>query len=221
MKIINNIIRVLSVLSIIGAILLYVLHGKTEGQILGSTFPVIFSSIIIFIVTFIPKILLKKNILMPKTAYFILLISIVLSLGGGYVLMLYARLNYFHTFIHFMNGTILVLGFFIIIYYFAKDPSKHIFAIILISVFAAISLGTLWEIFEFLVDLIIPGSNMQRFQDIPTGEYLIGQKALFDTMIDLIVDTLGAILGGSILYMDSLRESKIIDSIVLKNIESE
>ncbi|MGI6781918.1 MAG: hypothetical protein ACOX56_03740 [Acholeplasmataceae bacterium] len=219
MKIINYIIRVTSVLSIVGAILLYVLHGKSEGQILGRTFPVIFSSIIIFIVTFLPNMLLKKNIEIPKLTYGILLGTIILSMGGGYVLMLYHRLNYFDTFVHFINGIILVLGFFVVVYYFVKDPKEHIFAIILLSVLAAISLGTIWEIFEFVVDLIVPGSNMQRFQDLKTGENLVGQAALMDTMIDIVVDTLGAILGGLILRIDYLRRHILIDSIVLRKIE--
>lgn len=219
MKIVNYIVRVLSVLSVISSIILFVFYGKDEGQILGSTFPVIFSSIVIFLVTFLPSFLAKKKILITNTLYLIILISTLLSMGGGYVLMFYVRLNYFDTFIHFMNGTIIVFGLFVVIHYFVEDPDKHVLAIILISVLASMSLGTLWEIFEFLADLIIPGSNMQRFENVRTGEAFSGQAALLDTMIDLIVDTLGAILGGTILYMDAIRKKLIINSIVFQNIE--
>jgi hypothetical protein len=49
----------------------------------------------------------------------------------------------------------------------------------------AVFLGVLWEIFEFAVDLLVPGQNMQSRE---TG---VG-----DTMLDLIVDTLGAVIVG-------------------------
>src|SRR5688572_24880802 len=47
----------------------------------------------------------------------------------------------------------------------------------------AVFLGVLWEIFEFAVDKIAPIVNMQS-----------GETGVADTMHDLIVDTLGAIV---------------------------
>jgi len=49
-----------------------------------------------------------------------------------------------------------------------------------------VTLGTLWEVFEFISDII--------FRDYP-GYRLAQQDNLFDTMTDLIYDCAGSILG--------------------------
>ena len=54
------------------------------------------------------------------------------------------------------------------------------------------AVGVLWEIYEFTFDGIL-GLNMQKFR-LESGEMLIGREALTDTMEDLIVDALGALV---------------------------
>ena len=54
----------------------------------------------------------------------------------------------------------------------------------------SVTIGALWEIYEFSFDTVL-GLNMQKFMDAGGGK-LEGQAALFDTMKDLIVDTMGA-----------------------------
>ena len=52
------------------------------------------------------------------------------------------------------------------------------------------SLGLVWEIYEYSFDGIL-GLNMQKFR-LEDGTELIGRAALCDTMDDFIVDALGA-----------------------------
>ena len=47
----------------------------------------------------------------------------------------------------------------------------------------AVTLGVVWEIFEFAVDRIAPAVNMQS-----------NETGVVDTMHDLIVDTIGALI---------------------------
>lgn len=54
----------------------------------------------------------------------------------------------------------------------------------------ALSLGTIWEVYEFAMDYFLH-TNMQKFA-LESGELLIGQAALADTMKDFIVDIIGA-----------------------------
>ena len=82
---------------------------------------------------------------------------------------------------------------------------------ILISMFAfcfAISIGAIWEIFEFAMDQLF-ALNMQK-------------SGLIDTMYDLIVDTIGAAFGASagFVYLKEQKLgwlSKLIDEFVRLN----
>lgn len=56
----------------------------------------------------------------------------------------------------------------------------------------AVTIGVVWEIYEFSADSIL-GMNMQKYMTV-TGELLIGQDALRDTMVDLIVDVASALI---------------------------
>ena len=65
-----------------------------------------------------------------------------------------------------------------------QSQSWHIFTIFAM----AVMVGALWEIWEFCWDGIL-GYNAQQH----TG--LVGRAALMDTMLDLICDTIGAMIG--------------------------
>ncbi len=216
MKIFNWTTRIFSILTILAALYLVIFHGKTEGELIGSTIVVVFSSLAIFFVTYVPSILKRRNIIMSKQLYILMLLAFIFTMGGGFVFRFYQIFSYYDTIIHFLNGMNLVILVFVLLYYFVEESKDYMVPIIFVSVLAAISLGTLWEIYEYLVDLLIKGSNMQRFQDVKTGIDFIGQRALKDTMIDLIVDTVGAILMGALLYVDSIRHKKFINKIILK-----
>ena len=56
--------------------------------------------------------------------------------------------------------------------------------------------GVLWEVCEYAIDGMKSGSNMQRFNNSVTNEPFVGRRALQDTMIDLMMDTLGGVLAG-------------------------
>src|SRR5688500_19342730 len=68
----------------------------------------------------------------------------------------------------------------------------------------AVFLGVLWEIFEFAVDKIAPIVNMQS-----------GETGVADTMHDLIVDTLGAIVVAlmGLAFARSGRYSFLVDGV--------
>lgn len=219
MKIVNGIVRVFSIVAIITALLLYFILGKTEGEYIGSMITVLSSSIALFFVTFLLPFFKKRNILISNTLYAIILFSFILSMGGGFIFRFYQTFNYYDTVVHFLNGMILVIIVFVVLEFLTEESKKYVILIILVAILGSISLGTLWEITEYILDLIIPGNNMQRFQDVKTGIDYIGQLALKDTMIDLIVDTLGAILAGILLYFDSIKNSTFINKIILKKID--
>jgi hypothetical protein len=68
----------------------------------------------------------------------------------------------------------------------------------------AVFLGVLWEIFEFAVDRVAPGVNMQS-----------NETGVRDTMWDLIVDTIGAAIVAAMgwMYLKTGRYSFIADGV--------
>ncbi len=77
-----------------------------------------------------------------------------------------------------------IIGFLFVFYLFEGDKyAAPPWALGLIAFCFAITIGTMWEIFEFVMDQLF-GLNMQK-------------SGLVDTMWDLIVDSGGAFLGAS------------------------
>lgn len=77
--------------------------------------------------------------------------------------------------------------------------------VVLFSFCFAVTLGVVWEFYEFTFDGLL-GLNMQKFA-LENGTQLIGRAALTDTMVDLFVDTVGALIISIIGYI-SLKYNK-------------
>lgn len=69
-------------------------------------------------------------------------------------------------------------------------PSLPPLSIALFAFTFSVTIGALWEIYEFTLDGFLE-LNMQKYR-LNDGTMLIGRNALFDTMKDIIIDSLGA-----------------------------
>jgi hypothetical protein len=56
----------------------------------------------------------------------------------------------------------------------------------------AVTIGVIWEIYEYSGDALL-GMNMQKYMT-ESGEILVGQEALRDTMEDFIVNVASALI---------------------------
>lgn len=77
-----------------------------------------------------------------------------------------------------------------------------------VAVFAfcfSLMLGVMWELYEYAADGLI-GTNMQKFMR-SDGTLLSGHEALGDTMKDLFVDAIGALVTSAVGYV-SLKYDK-------------
>ncbi len=126
----------------------------------------------------------------------------------AYFILLYAGVflgevqNYFHVFAHwdvllhsFSGGLLAILGFKLICLLNDWDKlDMHLspFFIALFGFCFAVTIGVIWEIYEFSADSLL-GMNMQKYMT-ETGEKLIGQAALQDTMEDFIVNVVSAFI---------------------------
>ncbi|QIB70052.1 hypothetical protein Ami103574_12450 [Aminipila butyrica] len=151
-----------------------------------------------------------------------MLVLYVLFLYGaiylGEVRSFYYRIPGWDTILHTFSGAMLgALGFSIISLLNAKHTWVNL-SPIFVSLFAfcfAVTVGCIWEIYEFSADAIL-STNMQKFM-LEDGTLLVGRAALTDTMKDLIVDILGAFVMSTVGYLSQLKESGFLKRFVIKN----
>lgn len=127
----------------------------------------------------------------------------------GEVRSFYYAVPHWDTILHTMSGAMLgALGFSMIAIFNNAERIPLNLSPVFIAVFAfcfALALGAVWEIYEFTMDSVF-GTNMQKYM-LDNGTALIGQVALQDTMKDIIVDAIGALVMSTIGYI-SLKYKK-------------
>jgi hypothetical protein len=166
---------------------------------------------IILFFTFLPLILGKRlQIKIPPEFDLLAIVFIYATLFLGEVHDYYIRFWWWDLVLHTSAGLLLgIIGFLLVYILNEKDDINLQLTPGFMALFAfvfAIAFGTLWEVFEFTMDNLF-GLSMQKpmFND-PSG--------LTDTMWDLIVDAVGAliisILGYS--YFRATESSSFLES---------
>jgi hypothetical protein len=144
----------------------------------------LFIAILTLILTFLPFIIARRNhISLPPSFQVIILIFIFAAQYLGELKAYYYKFWWWDLMLHTFSGVILGFIGFILVYILNKEEKVNVvLSPFFMSLFAftfALSVGALWEIYEFSVDSIL-GLNMQK-------------SGLVDTMWDLIVDSIGAL----------------------------
>ena len=149
-----------------------------------------------------------------RISYTISILFYMFLLGSVFVTELFDFYNtvpHWDTFLHGFSGAVLAAFGFGVVDLLNKEECIYSLNPFFVGVFAfsfALAVGALWEIYEYSFDCIL-GMNMQRFLSLD-GEVLSGQEALYDTMKDIIVDCIFALVtsftGGTILKVKNKRE---------------
>lgn len=152
----------------------------------------------------------KFNVTIPNNTIIAYLIFLYAAIVLGEVRSFYYRFTYWDTVLHaFSAGMLGSLGFDIVNVLNKTADDKELklspFFVAMFSFCFAVSIGVLWEIYEFSFDGILH-LNMQKFR-LEDGSNLIGREALRDTMDDLIIDCVGALTTSTIGYF-GLKHSK-------------
>lgn len=180
-----------------------------------SAFLILCIALLILFTTVFSK---RLAVQLPAELEVLALIFVFAALFLGEVRSFYARVWWWDIALHASSGLLMgILGFLLV---YVLNESKKIDLVMtprFIAFFAflfAVSIGSLWEIFEFSMDQIF-GTNMQKamFSD-PSG--------LTDTMWDMIVNAIGAVIISTFgwWYLVRRRQSFIdvwIDKFIRKN----
>jgi hypothetical protein len=140
--------------------------------------------------------------------FFILFLYAAIILGEvrGY----YRRFYHWDTVLHTLSGGMLASFGFCIIDIINRSERINLglsdWFMSFFSFCFAVMLDTLWEIVEFTMDMLLD-LNMQQYI-LPDGTVLAGRYAIVDTMKDLIVDVLGALVISIIGYVLLKRRKK-------------
>lgn len=147
-----------------------------------------FLTIAIMAVILAPTLLgARLTVNIPPEIQALALLFVFAALFLGEVQRYYERIPWWDQALHVSSGLLLGILGFLLVYVLNQskriDPLRPGFVAFFAFLFA-VSVGTLWELFEFAMDSIF-GTNMQKpMFDDPSG--------LTDTMWDLLVDMLGA-----------------------------
>lgn len=159
----------------------------------------------------LPSILEKRlNFEIPKSLLIFYLIFLYCAITLGEVRDFYYRIPHWDTILHAMSSLMSGSFGFMVVDILNRDKHTSMnLSPIFVALFAfcfGCTIGSLWEIYEFSFDGIL-GLNMQKFR-LENGTELIGHAALSDTMKDIIVDSLGALIASIIGYFNLKIEIK-------------
>jgi hypothetical protein len=183
----------------------------------SNNFESIFFALVTLALTFSTRIIEKtKKIDIPDIIEIIIVIFMYLGIFLSFQFKMYYKFFWWDDLLHFLSGLILGSISFIVVYKINHKYSMDIspFFVAFFSFAFAVSMGVIWEIMEFTGDVIF-GSAHQKW-DLSETEILLGKayqgSGLRDTMSDLILDSIGALISSiSIYFIYGRMKQKILD----------
>lgn len=156
-----------------------------------------FTAVLTLWLTFLPFVLAEKNhVKLPSSFQIIILLFIFAAQYLGEMKEYYIKFWWWDLMLHTFSGIILGFTGFLLVYILNKEERVQMYlSPFFMAFFAftfALSVGALWEIFEFTMDNMF-GLNMQK-------------SGLVDTMWDLIVDSIGALIAAFYGYLYAKKD---------------
>lgn len=178
---------------------------------------------ILGIVALILPFTIKKifKISYPKLATIFYYLFLFISIFLGSCINLYNKFAFWDIIVNFIGA--ILIGFLSLFFLnlYNKKPSKSLnpFLIFLFVFIFSLAFGVILEVFEFVGDLLF-GLNLQEYLN-SVGETLSGQKALFDTMFDLLTNLCGAFISALICLVCSYINKDFITKFKITKIRKE
>lgn len=169
---------------------------------------------------FLPNFISRRwKLVIPSGMYIAFIVFLYCAIVLGEVRDFYYVIPHWDDILHFFSGMMLgTLGFSVVSLLNSEKNMKVNMSpvfVALFSVFFAVTMGVIWEIYEYVFDGLL-GMNMQKFM-LQDGTKLIGHYALTDTMQDLMIDMGGATLSAAGGYISlKKKDMKWKDFIIKK-----
>ena len=170
----------------------------------------VFLTAVVILLTLVPAFLTRRyRVVVPPEFQLVAATFVFLSLFLGSAMDFYYRFWWWDIVLHTASGFLLgIIGFVALFVLNQTDqvrPAMKPRFICFFGVTFAVTLGVAWEIFEFVADRIRPEFNMQS-----------NETGVRDTMVDLIVDTIGAVVVAFMgyAYLKTGRYSFIADGVL-------
>jgi len=168
---------------------------------------------------FLPNIISKRTkIVIPSKMYIAYILFLYGAVFLGEVRNYYHRVPHWDTMLHTLSGAMFGALGFSVVNILNKNEKVHVklspIFVALFSFLFAVTLGVMWEIFEYTVDGVL-GVNMQKFA-LENGTLLSGRLAVVDTMQDLIVDSIGAFVMSIIGYISLKHKKGWVEKLLIK-----
>lgn len=190
----------------------YLVAALLQDGVKSSTFAahsqqlqnILFASLTLFLTHILAFLENKRVLRLPRVMMMALVVFIYASLFLGEAANFYERFWWWDDLLHTFSGLIFGIVGFLLVYVLNARYELRI-SPLLIAVFSltfAISIGVVWEIFEFTTDALL-GTNMQKW-NVDPNTILLGKSyqglGLRDTISDLIVDTIGGMVAAVLAY---------------------
>lgn len=195
----------------IALILQIAILGVLVGALWERQWLVGFTAAVVLMLTFLPAIVERQlAVHLPIEFTLITCVFLYAAFALGEVQQFYHRFWWWDLMLHSFSALVMGLIGFLLVYVFYSTRRIQMAPVYvaLVSFGFALSIGTLWEIFEYLMDWGF-GFNTQK-------------SGLDDTMTDLIVDGGGGLIAAWIGYQyvkesDSLIADRVVRRFVAKN----
>ena len=165
----------------------------------------------------------KVQLNIPTKMIFVYALFLYCGIYLGEVRSFYYIIPHWDSILHAISSMALcTIGFSLIAFLNNSENVPVSLSPAFIALFAlcfAVTVGTVWEIYEFSADLILH-TNMQKYA-LENGTALIGQAALIDTMKDICLDVAGATIVSIIGYNLTKHREGWLDELQMKQYTSE
>jgi len=167
-------------------------------------------SLVTLFLTFLPTIIRREfHVYYPGEFEIVVLLFIFASMYLGEIHSFYARIWWWDIMLHALSGVIIAaIGFSLVDILNGEEKLPVELSPAFVAIFSfsfALSMGVIWEIYEFSMDSLF-GLNMQK-------------SGLSDTMGDLIVDALGALVVSIVGYFYLRGDIKLFEILERRLIE--